>query len=143
MFLPANLPWRVSIYLCTNYQSRPTHHRLASLTIHAHCYSIILPAWETQGELTIWRVIGTGSAPTLVARLCRYYLNKLLLLLSSVSIDHSTSCWYFCPNITARLAKHCRFLTTPYIPTLFGKDVNQWYLFRIKLFFYMLAINSK
>ena len=35
MFFPANLSCGVSIYLSTNYHSRPIHHLLASLTIRA------------------------------------------------------------------------------------------------------------
>ena len=44
MYLPANLPYGVSIYPSTNYQSRPMHNAqcLAILTICGHCYSIIL-----------------------------------------------------------------------------------------------------
>ena len=46
MYLPANLPQGVSIYPSTNYQSRPIHYSLASLTICGHCYSIILRGSE-------------------------------------------------------------------------------------------------
>ena len=62
MYLPANLPYGVSIYLSTNYQSRPIDYSLASLTICCHCYLIILRETNTHGEQTLWKVDGAGSS---------------------------------------------------------------------------------
>ena len=101
MFHPANLPWGVSVDLSTHCQSRPVHHRLASPTLRAHCYSIVLREPDTGPVIgntdVLDQITGQGN-----------HSNSLLLILSESEVG---ACFWravdkICPTLWLSQYKH-------------------------------------